>query len=151
MIRLLLMVIDCLYRNRLIGPSSSISALFKWHVCLFLCEQNREWYSYHFPELVKIVNDNYLYAQVVKYIKSRKDLTVDKLEGLEELIMDEAKTKAIYDASRSSMGMKWKEKYFVYRVKTMLHKEIFLATCNSMALHCKLQGRLPCVTPHVCN
>lgn len=65
----------------------------------------REWYSYHFPELVKIVNDNYLYAQVVKYIKSRKDLTVDKLEGLEELIMDEAKTKAIYDASRSSMGM----------------------------------------------
>ena len=55
---------------------------------------------------MKIVNDNYLYAQVVKYIKSRKDLTVDKLEGLEELIMDEAKTKAIYDASRSSMGMK---------------------------------------------
>lgn len=65
----------------------------------------REWYSYHFPELVKIVGDNYLYAQVVQYIKSRKDLTPDKLEGLEELIMDEAKTKAIYDASRSSMGM----------------------------------------------
>lgn len=24
----------------------------------------REWYSWHFPELVKIVNDNYQYAQV---------------------------------------------------------------------------------------
>ncbi|XP_010467189.1 PREDICTED: nucleolar protein 56-like [Camelina sativa] len=24
----------------------------------------REWYSWHFPELVKIVNDNYLYAHV---------------------------------------------------------------------------------------
>lgn len=73
---------------------------------LFLCEQNREWYSYHFPELVKIVNENYLYAQAVKYIKSRKDLTEDRLEGLEELLMDEAKTKAVYDASRSSMGRK---------------------------------------------
>ena len=25
---------------------------------------SREWYSYHFPELVKIVPDNYLYAKV---------------------------------------------------------------------------------------
>jgi nucleolar protein 56 len=65
----------------------------------------REWYSYHFPELVKIVADNLLYARVVKYIKSRKDLTEDKLEGLEEIVQDEGKTKAIYDASRSSMGM----------------------------------------------
>ncbi|KAK3094708.1 hypothetical protein FSP39_005296 [Pinctada imbricata] len=28
----------------------------------------REWYSYHFPELVKIVNDNYLYAKVARFI-----------------------------------------------------------------------------------
>ena len=65
---------------------------------------HREWYSYHFPELVKIIADNLLYARVVKYIKSRKDLTEDRLEGLEEIVEDEAKTKAIYDASRSSMG-----------------------------------------------
>jgi len=65
----------------------------------------REWYSYHFPELVKIVNDNYLYAKLAQYIKSRKDLTEEKLEGLEEIVMDEAKAKAIYDASKSSMGM----------------------------------------------
>lgn len=53
---------------------------------------------------MKIVGDNYVYAQVVKYIKSRKDLTEDKVEGLEELVMDEAKAKAIYNAARSSMG-----------------------------------------------
>ena len=64
----------------------------------------REWFSYHFPELSKIVSDNLLYSRVVKYIKSRKDLTEDKLEGLEQLVDDEAKVKAIYDASRSSMG-----------------------------------------------
>ena len=33
----------------------------------------------------------------------------------------------------------------------MSHEAIFLATCNAMALHCKLQSRLPRVTPHVCN
>merc|ERR1712168_346952 len=65
----------------------------------------REWYSYHFPELVKIVNDNHMYARVAQYLKSRKDFTEDKLEGLEEIVMDAGKAKAIFDASKSSMGM----------------------------------------------
>ncbi|KAK3705678.1 hypothetical protein QZH41_009523, partial [Actinostola sp. cb2023] len=65
----------------------------------------REWYSYHFPELVKIVGDNYMYAKVAKFIKSRKDLSEEKLEALEEIVMDEGKAKAIYEASKSSMGM----------------------------------------------
>ena len=45
-----------------------------------------------------------MYAKVTKFIKSRKDLTEDMMEGLEEIVMDSAKCKAIYDASRSSMG-----------------------------------------------
>lgn len=65
----------------------------------------REWYSYHFPELVKIVNDNHLYAKVAQFIKNRKELTEDKLEALEEIVMDEGKAQAIYAASKSSMGM----------------------------------------------
>ena len=54
---------------------------------------------------MKIVNDNYLYAKVAHYIKSRKDFTEDSLEGLEEIVMDEGKAKAILDASRASMGI----------------------------------------------
>lgn len=65
----------------------------------------REWYSYHFPELVKIVNDNYLYAKAAKYIGNRKEFTEEKVEELEEIVMDNGKARAIYDASRSSMGM----------------------------------------------
>ncbi|CAG2236900.1 NOP56 [Mytilus edulis] len=65
----------------------------------------REWYSYHFPELVKIVNDNYLYAKAAKYIGNRKEFTEEKVEELEEIVMDSGKARAIYDASRSSMGM----------------------------------------------
>jgi len=65
----------------------------------------REWYSYHFPELVKIVPENYMYAKVAKFIQNRKTLSEESLEGLEEIIMDSSKAQAILDASRSSMGM----------------------------------------------
>ena len=65
----------------------------------------REWYGYHFPELVKIVNDNYMYARVAKFIGSRKGFTEDKLPELEEIVMDESKAKTIYDATKVSMGI----------------------------------------------
>jgi nucleolar protein 56 len=65
----------------------------------------REWYSYHFPELVKLVPENYMYAKVAHFIKNRKDLTEDRLEALEEIVMDSSKAQAILDATKSSMGM----------------------------------------------
>ncbi|XP_012659526.1 nucleolar protein 56 [Otolemur garnettii] len=65
----------------------------------------REWYGYHFPELVKIINDNATYCRVAQFIGNRRELNEEKLEKLEELTMDGAKAKAILDASRSSMGM----------------------------------------------
>ncbi len=66
---------------------------------------SREWYSYHFPELYQIVPDNYLYAKAVQFVGNRKELTEEKLEELEELLMDSAKARAVLDAARSSMGM----------------------------------------------
>merc|ERR1712110_1088523 len=70
----------------------------------------REWYSYHFPELVKIVNDNYMFAKCVKLLKNRKEMgeksnEADIISSLEEIVMDSAKAKAVYDASKMSMGM----------------------------------------------
>lgn len=65
----------------------------------------REWYSYHFPELIKIVPENLLFARCVKVIKNRKELPENILDSLEEIVMDSAKAKAIVDASKSSMGM----------------------------------------------
>jgi len=65
----------------------------------------REWYSYHFPELYKIVPENYLFAKVVRYVGDRKQLTEEKIEGLEEIVMDAGKAAAIVSAAKSSMGM----------------------------------------------
>lgn len=60
---------------------------------------------------MKIVNDNLLYAKCAQYIKNRKELTEDKLEGLEEIVMDEGKVQAIFAASKSSMGNLWLSYY----------------------------------------
>ena len=54
---------------------------------------------------MKIVPENYMYAKVAHFIKNRKDLTEDKLEALEEIVMDSSKAHSILDAKKSSMGM----------------------------------------------
>merc|ERR1712096_470869 len=69
------------------------------------CMRIREWYSYHFPELIKIVPENALYAKVVKLIKNRKELSQDMFDQLEAILMDSARAQAVIDASKSSMGM----------------------------------------------
>ena len=41
----------------------------------------REWYSWHFPELVRIVGDNYQYARLALAIKDKTSLSEDSLPG----------------------------------------------------------------------
>lgn len=64
----------------------------------------REWYSWHFPELMKIVTDSIQYAQVVGVIKNKSSLTEESLPALEEVLHDEDMCKDVLDAARSSMG-----------------------------------------------
>ncbi|KAL5748307.1 hypothetical protein ACOSQ2_025604 [Xanthoceras sorbifolium] len=64
----------------------------------------REWYSWHFPELVKIVNDNYLYARVVKLIEDKSVLSDDFIPALTDILGDEDKAKEIVEAGKASMG-----------------------------------------------
>ena len=65
----------------------------------------KEWYSYHFPELVKIVTDNYMYCKLVKAVGNRKEMKADIEEILEDITMDSAIAKTIVTASKQSMGM----------------------------------------------
>jgi len=64
----------------------------------------REWYSWHFPELVTIVSDNSKYAKLVKSIKDKSKLSDEDLSKLEEITEDESKAKEILEAARTSMG-----------------------------------------------
>jgi len=64
----------------------------------------REWYSWHFPELQKVVNDNYLFAKLAVFIKNKADLSAAMLPQLEEILGDSVKAQQVLDASRMSMG-----------------------------------------------
>lgn len=64
----------------------------------------REWYSWHFPELLKIVADNYQYARLVLLIKKRESLSKDSLADIEKITMDATKAQQILDAAKHSMG-----------------------------------------------
>ncbi len=70
----------------------------------------REWYGYHFPELVKLVPDNYQYARVAQFIGAKESLTEERLPELAALIDDdETKAQNILDAARGSMGVELSE------------------------------------------
>ncbi|KAI9443432.1 Nop-domain-containing protein [Lactarius indigo] len=65
----------------------------------------REWYGYHFPELVKIVPDNYEYARAAKFIGAKETLTADKLPDLAALLGDDTtRAQNVIDAAAGSMG-----------------------------------------------
>lgn len=53
---------------------------------------------------MKIVNDNYLYAKVAKYIEDKSKLSDDSIPGLTDVLGDEDKAKEIVDAAKASMG-----------------------------------------------
>lgn len=65
----------------------------------------REWYGWHFPELVKIVSDNLTYAKLVMTIGNKKSLTDDKLHEIAAIVDEDGnKAQAIIDAAKVSMG-----------------------------------------------
>jgi nucleolar protein 56 len=65
----------------------------------------REWYGWHFPELVRIVSDNNQYARVISFIGDKATLTEESIAGLAEILDDnETLARNIVDASRASMG-----------------------------------------------
>uniref|UniRef100_A0A1J3JND5 Nucleolar protein 56 n=1 Tax=Noccaea caerulescens TaxID=107243 RepID=A0A1J3JND5_NOCCA len=64
----------------------------------------REWYSWHFPELVKIVNDNYLYSRISKIIEDKSKLSEEHVPMLTEVLGDEDKAREVVEAGKASMG-----------------------------------------------
>merc|ERR1740130_649806 len=64
----------------------------------------REWYSWHFPELVKIVNDNFQFCQLCHLIKDRSNLTEELLPKMEAITNDIDLAKQVLQASKMSMG-----------------------------------------------
>ncbi|EFC41469.1 nucleolar protein 5A [Naegleria gruberi] len=70
----------------------------------------KEWYGWHFPELVKIVKKNDAYAKCALAIKTRSSLSKDSekydelVHQLNDITKDEEVTEQVVRAARSSMG-----------------------------------------------
>nr|UXY87242.1 26S proteasome SU [Cryptomonas sp.] len=64
----------------------------------------REWYSWHFPELSKLVNDNYLYSLIVRFIGNRKNLRNRKLVELGIITLSCPLSNCILEKAKSSVG-----------------------------------------------
>ncbi|KAH6896684.1 NOSIC domain-containing protein [Thelonectria olida] len=66
----------------------------------------REWYGWHFPELIKIVSDNLTYSKLVLAIGDKKSLNDDKLHDLAAIVGEDGDVaQAIIDAAKVSMGL----------------------------------------------
>lgn len=69
----------------------------------------KEWYSWHFPELVKIVSDNRVYVKLVSLIQDKSKLTSDMISQLEEIVLDAGLAEKIHQAATASMGQELSE------------------------------------------
>mmetsp|Transcript_33930 Transcript_33930/g.95459 ORF Transcript_33930/g.95459 Transcript_33930/m.95459 type:complete len:952 (+) Transcript_33930:178-3033(+) len=64
----------------------------------------REWYSWHFPELARLVKDNIMFARLAATIRRKEDANESLRDRLEEVTLDSSLTEKILAAIKSSMG-----------------------------------------------
>ena len=68
----------------------------------------KEWYSWHFPELPKLVSDNHIFVQLVQLVGDRAT-TEATPEELEELIGDGEISEKVAEGIKNSMGQEISE------------------------------------------
>merc|ERR1711997_1369908 len=83
----------------------------------------------------------------VKLVKNRKELTADKLDELEAILMDSARAQAIIDASKSSMGMDISP-IDLFNIETFASRVIGL-TDYRKELSTYLQSKMGLVAPNL--
>lgn len=68
------------------------------------CMRLKEWFSWHFPELTKIVNDNAIFTKLVHLVGTRDGITDEMKEQIADIVLDDEKAQQIIDAAKISMG-----------------------------------------------
>ncbi|KAJ3208970.1 snoRNP complex protein nop56 [Entophlyctis luteolus] len=108
----------------------------------------REWYGWHFPELVKVVNDNLLYARCCKFIRNKADLTPASLPQLEAILnQDELQAQRVLAAAQSSMGIDISEVDHT-NIESFADRVISLTEYRAR-LHAYLVSKMSLVAPNL--
>ncbi len=106
----------------------------------------KEWYSWHFPELAKIVTDNITYAQLVNFIGMRQNVKKIKIDALEVYVPEEI-AQEIKEAAEISMGTEIAKDDEMH-IKT-LAKAVFDISNYRQNLAEYLKNRMAAVAPNL--
>ena len=107
----------------------------------------KEWFSWHFPELARIVTDNILFAKCVKLIGNKENATEEIKTELMEILNSEEIVQDIIEAAKISMGQEMTEMDSV-QIGMFTDKVISLAEFRTeLALY--LQSRMKSVAPNL--
>jgi nucleolar protein 56 len=108
----------------------------------------REWYSWHFPELIRIVSENQQYARLALFIGDKKRLSDADLHSLAEQVNDDAGiAQSIIDAARVSMGQDISEAD-MENVTTFAARVVSLSKYRK-TLHAYLISKMGIVAPNL--
>ncbi|MCJ1224093.1 snoRNP complex protein nop56 [Toensbergia leucococca] len=108
----------------------------------------REWYSWHFPELIRIVSENQQYARLALYIGDKKRLSDNDLNELAQQVNDDQDiAQSIIDAARVSMGQDLSEND-MENVTTFARRVVSLANYRK-SLHSYLVSKMGIVAPNL--
>lgn len=108
----------------------------------------REWYSWHFPELIRIVSENHQYAKLALFIGDKQRLSDKDLHELAAQVNDDAEiAQSIIDAARVSMGQDLSETD-MDNVTSFASKVVSLANYRK-TLHTYLIDKMGIVAPNL--
>ena len=108
----------------------------------------REWYSWHFPELIRIVSDNHQYARLVLVIGDKKRLSDQDMPDLTAQCNDDKEiAQSIIDAAKMSMGQDLADTD-MENVTTFAKKVVNLSAYRK-TLHIYLVDKMGIVAPNL--
>ena len=107
----------------------------------------REWYGWHFPELVKLVPDMFIYARCVAFIKDKTSLNEGSLKELTAIVLDEDVAAQVLQAARVSMGMEMSE-VDMRNIQRFTEKLVNLGSFRKQ-LHVYLETKMSYVAPNL--
>ena len=55
------------------------------------CMRLKEWFSWHFTELTRIVNDNIIFSKLVYMIEKRENINDEMKEQINDIVLDDEK------------------------------------------------------------
>lgn len=107
----------------------------------------KEWYSWHFPELARIVTDNITYAQVVDLIGMKQNVKKLSIETLTDVVTSEDIAQEIKEAAEISMGTEIL-KDDVEHIRS-LAKSVFEISSYRQNLAEYLKNRMAAIAPNL--